>query len=148
MSFAYIRPINPSGPLVFAEIIAIGPVEGVPPRPTPGPTPPGPVDPGYSPPWAQVPGPGGPGGPGGPVDPGYSPPWAQIPETPGPGTLVLLLPMPAPPEGTPPATPPAGMPAGSTQHLVYIGKGSLPAMAWVSPYASTGPVTPPPSPAV
>jgi hypothetical protein len=34
------------------------------------------VDPGYSPPWAQVP------GGGGPVDPGYSPPWAQVPSVP------------------------------------------------------------------
>jgi hypothetical protein len=44
------------------------------------------------------------------------------------------------PPQDPPVTPPEGMPPGSTQVLVYFGPGTLPAMAWVAPYASTGPV--------
>ncbi len=138
MPIAYIRPINPPGAPALVEIIALSP--GSPPdRPHPGPTPPGPVDPGYSPPWAQVP---GPGLPGGPVDPGYSPPWAQVPgmpATPGPGVGAVVIPMPP---SEPPATPPTGMPADSKQVLIWYGPGTLPAQAWVGPYASTGPVAP------
>lgn len=123
MPIAYIRPINPAGPLLLVEIIALSP--GSPPeRPHPGPTPPGPVDPGYSPPWAQVPEPG-------------------VPPSPGPGVNAIVIPAPPPAEGQPAPTPPAGMPPDSKQVLIWYGPGTLPAMAWVAPYASTGPIAPP-----
>jgi hypothetical protein len=150
MGMAYIRPINPAGPLMLVEIIELSP--GSPPqRPTPGPTPP-PVDPNLPHPEHPIMLPGMPGWglpgtpitPPGPVDPGYSPPWAQVPGelpvTPGPGVSAIVMPMP---EGAPPATPPEGMPAGSVQVLVWFGKGTKPAVAWVGPYASTGPVPAP-----
>jgi hypothetical protein len=148
--YAYIKHADQS--LEFVEIIPIGITPGVPPRPTPGPTPPGgggggPVDPGYSPPWAQV-----------PVDPGYSPPWAQIPVDPGysppwatPGPGGGQPPSPGPgfsarvflvPPTDPPATPPEGMAPDSKQVMIWFGPGTKPAMAWVAPYASTGPVEP------
>jgi hypothetical protein len=144
------------------------PIAGIP--GFPGYTPPGggggggggPVDPGYSPPWAQL-----------PVDPGYGipeggypgnpprpthpimlpgmPGWGQpspgpgpgTPPSPGPGVTAVVIPVPAPPEGTPPTPPPAGMPPDSVQVLIWFGPGTKPASAWVAPFASTGPVTPP-----
>jgi len=94
----------------------------------------GPVDPGYSPPWAQI-----------PVDPGYSPPWATPgprpqPPSPGPGFSATVIPLPP---TDPPTEPPEGMSADSKQVLIWFGPGTQPAMAWVAPYASTGPVEPP-----
>jgi hypothetical protein len=86
---------------------------------------------------------------GGPVDPGYSPPWAQIPpgggtRPPRPssprGTNAVVMPMPA---TDPPTAPPAGLSPDSKQVLIWFGPGTQPAVAWVAPYASTGPITPP-----
>jgi len=106
--------------------------------------------PGTRPPWAGGGQPPGGGGGGGPVDPGYSPPWAQVPggggpaPSPGPGFSARVIPIPP---QDPPVEPPEGMPADSTQVLIYFGPGTMPAMAWVAPYASTGPVQPPEQPA-
>lgn len=158
MGYAYIRPINPEGPMVFVEIIAIGLTPGVPERPTPGPTPPlFPSHPIVIPPgtppvggWPSGPHPEHPimlpGMPGWGVPPGGGGPGTP---TPGPadGVSAIVYPVPAPPEGTPPPTPPAGMPPDSVQVLIYFGAGTKPASAWVAPYASTGPVTPPAAPA-
>ena len=47
------------------------------------------------------------------------------------------------PPSDPPTTPPEGMPPASKQVLIWFGPGTLPTVAWVQPYASTGPVTPP-----
>jgi hypothetical protein len=147
---ARIVPFGDPGMQVF-RVTAIDPSLGIwpgpggelPPYPDiglPGPQPPwppkpggggGPVDPGYSPPWAQI-----------PVDPGYSPPWATPGPRPSPGPGVSAKVIPIPPQD-PPVDPPEGMPPGSTQVLIWFGPGTLPAMAWVAPYASTGPVQPP-----
>lgn len=127
MPKGYLIHLETGAAMEFVDFVAISPVEGVPPRPTPGPTPPGPVDPGYSPPWAQVPGNGGPG-PGGPVDPGYSPPWAQVPGA-GPGTLAYMYPAP---EGvTPPSDP---VPAGWTVKVISEKGADGPSWAYIGPH--------------
>lgn len=135
MGLAYINPVNARENLY--NITTIGP-GSAPPRPHPGPTPPtgpgGPVDPGYSPPWAQI-----------PVDPGYGIPETGLPgtrpPTPGGATAVVI---PLPPSD-PPVEAPEGLPEASTQVLIWFGPGTQPAVAWVQPYVSTGPVEPPPS---
>jgi len=139
MTYAYIRPIDPAGPMAFVEIIAIGLTPGVPGRPTPPGELPHPSHPIALPgdPWW--------GGDLKPTHPIFLPGMPGWPETPPPGTAAepvaaLVFPMP---EGTPPATPPTGMPAGSVQVMIYFGKGTKPAVAWVQPYPSTGPVPEP-----
>ena len=134
-----IRPVDAGQQLFMVTPIDQGvyPDHGL-----PGPQPPfpgggggGPVDPGYSPPWAQI-----------PVDPGYSPPWAQPGPrpprpSPGPGVSAVVIQLPA---QDPPVPPPEGMAEGSVQVLIWFGPGTQPAMAWVAPFASTGPVAPQP----
>lgn len=162
--YAYIKHADQS--LEFVEIIPISITPGVPPRPHPepplgiwGPGDPRPTLPiaGWDPGTGNFPGGGGgqpPLGIWGPGDPrptlpiaGWDPGTGNFPGgggggggSPGPGMQAIVLPMP-PTE--PPATPPTGMPADSKQMLIWFGPGTKPAMAWVGPYASTGPVTPP-----
>lgn len=140
MSIVYIIPSPDSGlPSFYAELITFG-AGSAPPRPTPVPPSPGvPTHPIALPgdPWW--------GSDLKPTHPIFLPGMPGWPETPPPGTTVepvpaMVFPMP---EGTPPATPPSGMPADSVQVMIYFGKGTKPAVAWVQPYASTGPIAPP-----
>ena len=134
--FAYIRPINPAGPITYAEIIAITPIEGVPPRPTPGPDP--------EPPliiW-------GPGDPR-PSNPIQLPPWVGKPQptpphppTEGETVVAVVRNTPQAP-GVPEPTPPSGVPAGSVLMDVWFGPGTRATQGWIFPYVSTGPVPTP-----
>ena len=165
MSVFYIRSLDPVGQYQLVEAIAMG--EGsAPPRPHP--EPPlgiwGPTDPRPSHPIAGIPGfpgytPPGTGEPPlgiwGPTDPRPSNPIAGIPGLPGynppgppagPGIGTRAIIVPAPVQD-PPATPPAGLPPDSTQMLLLIQGAGAPIPVWVPPYISTGPVTPPASPA-
>jgi hypothetical protein len=141
--YAYIRTIIP-GEMPFVEIIAISPVEGVPPRPHPTP----PIDPGAPHPsfpiWGPPgfgPGAGFPDKPGYPTIPGLPPGGGGTPPS-GP-TVAVVIPMPV---SDPPATPPAGLPPGSTQMVIWFGPGTLPTVAWVPPYVDAAPPTPQPAP--
>ena len=90
---------------------------------------PWPSHPIFYPPGTRPPGQGGPPiGGGGPAP------------SPGPGVSAVVIPLPP---QDPPVTPPEGMSPDSTQVLIWFGPGTQPAMAWVAPFASTGPVQPP-----
>jgi hypothetical protein len=113
-------------------------------RPQPGPTPPtepplgiwGPTDPrpthpiaGFDPihgTWPE--GPGGPGGGGG----GGQPPQLKPPTGSTPGLAAVRN------SAESGGTPPADLP-DATKMEVYFGQGTLPAQAWVGPYAQTQP---------
>jgi len=137
MPIAYIRPLNPAGPLQLVEIIPITPTDDVPPRPSP--QPPliiwGPDDP----------------RPGNPIQ---LPPWVGKPQPPLPGQppggggepLVAVMRKSAPAAGEPAPTPPEGMPPGSVLMDVWFGPGTLGTKGWIMPNVSTGPITPPPDP--
>lgn len=132
MSFAYLRVIQPGDVYSVVELIAMTPIEGVPPRPTPGPTPPDPD------------GTWGPNDPR-PSNPIQLPPWVGKPQPPFPGhpgeppSRVVAVVSELPADITPPAAPTAGVKAMK----VWFGPGTLPTVAWVEPNASTGPVEPP-----
>jgi len=120
----YIVPIDPDLGIGGGPIL---PPEG-PPSVWPGPNPSHPIMLPGMPGW----------GSGGPVDPGYGVPGpgpGPQPPSPGPGTPATVIPLP--PSDTPP---PAGIAPGSTQMLIWFGPGTKPAVAWVAPYVSTGPV--------
>jgi hypothetical protein len=131
--YAYIK--HASGELEFVEIIAITPTPGVPPRPTPGPTPPdlgiwGPGDPRPTLPIAGW-------------DPGTGT-WPKPPRPPGDGRpegaqIALVVPLPP---GTAQPEPPDGTVPGSTLQVVWYGPGTLPTTAWIGPYADAGPPKP------
>lgn len=155
MATAYIRSLNPTSEYQLVEIIAMTPSGGVPPRPSP--QPPlgiwGPTDPRPSHPIHLPGGGGGEGPPGiwGPTDPRPTHPIAGIPGLPGfggggggvsVGVDAKIVPLPP---SDPPTTPPAGMPASSSQALIFIEGAAAPIPVWIPPYASTGPVTPPPA---
>jgi len=132
MSIVHLTPRPELGEGYFDEI-EFSP--GSPP-PRPGQRPPlgiwGPNDPRPTPPITGIPGfppPLGPPPGGGPVPPVTAPVGANA-------TVIPL------PKTDPPATPPEGMPASSMQALVWFGPGTKPALAWIGPYASTGPVGP------
>jgi hypothetical protein len=142
MSYAYIRfPGQSDQEMVFVELIWITPTPGVPPRPTPGPTPP---DPNAPHPEHPIWGPPGFGpGAGFPDRPGF-PTIPFPPKPPGGGdptgpSVALVFPMPV---ADPPVTPPAGIPPDSVQMVIWFGPGTKPTVAWVPPYADAAPPKP------
>jgi len=121
-----------------------GPGGELPPYPDiglPGPQPPFPGGGGGQPPYPST-------GPGFRTNPLQLPPWAGKPQPPwgggggggGPGTQVTMIPLPP---ADPPVPPPTGIPAGSVQVLVFYPGERYPAVAWVQPSPSSGPVQPP-----